>query len=112
MPEAVRRSLWVVAEEFNHYRDEARENGWEDRIGCADNPGPYADWTTPPTEVAAEALCEGCPLRALCREYGDVSKPGWGVWGGKVWMYKRSIYGPGSPGWDASEEYLDESEAA
>lgn len=98
MPEAVRRSMYVVQAEFDEMYAEARENGWTDKIPCHDNPGPFADWVSPPSMDEGEALCFGCPLKKLCRELGDVTKPSWGTWGGKVWVHKRSIYGIGSPG--------------
>lgn len=98
MPEAARRSMYVVQDEFNEAWSKAREEGWSETIPCNDNPGPYVDWTTPPTAEEAEALCDGCEFYNLCRELGDVTKPSWGIYGGKVWLYKRSIYGIGSPG--------------
>lgn len=98
MPEAVRRSMYVVQAEFDSFFAEAVENGWVGQIPCNDNPGPFVDWITPPSNAEAESLCAPCPIKKLCRELGDVTKPYYGVWGGKTWMQKRSIYGVGSPG--------------
>ena len=114
MAEAARRSLYVVQDEFNHMYGQARENGWTDKIPCDDNPGPFVDWEVPPSAEAAERLCAPCPIKKLCRELGDVTKPGWGVYGGKTWVYKRSIYGAGSPGLPDSDlsDGLDLKEVA
>ncbi|WJL95879.1 WhiB family transcriptional regulator [Microbacterium sp. ET2] len=30
-------------------------------------------------------VCGPCPLRTLCRAYGDAARPQAGIWGGKVY---------------------------
>lgn len=103
----------MVAEEMQYYLDQAVENDWTDQINCWGNPGPWTDWdeNDPPTEMEAEILCLGCPLKKLCREYGDVMKPGIGVFGGKTWIAKQSIYGPGSTWFDTHSEIISKAAA-
>lgn len=63
---------------------EAAANNW--RPQCYGNPGPYMDYEDgeTPTDEAAAALCEGCPLREMCAEYAERTGETHGVWGGKV----------------------------
>lgn len=42
-----------------------------------------------PTDREAELMCAGCPLFDLCRTYGKVGRPAFGVWGGK--LYGRDL---------------------
>lgn len=87
----ITRPARVIVDEFHHYLDEAKRGEWEDEIKCMDKPERYVDYIIPPTEDEAEALCAGCPMRALCAEFAAATKPGTGVWGGERWKYGRVL---------------------
>ncbi|MET9341852.1 WhiB family transcriptional regulator [Nonomuraea sp. NPDC003804] len=41
--------------------------------------------------TAAVAVCEGCPVRVECLEYGLALGDAWGVWGGVTLAEGRTI---------------------
>lgn len=53
-------------------------------IPCVKNPELYQDLPDDVTytEDEAEALCAGCPLYQVCRDYGKADRAATGVWGG------------------------------
>lgn len=42
-----------------------------------------------PSPARAAMMCRGCPFEKVCNDYAEVEKPGWGVYGGKV--YGRAL---------------------
>jgi WhiB family redox-sensing transcriptional regulator len=73
--------------------------GWVDQALCATiDPdlwfGEYGG-----NNYEAKKLCQGCPVRAQCLEYGKDEK--WGVWGGLGPSARRALgWGRGRPGID------------
>lgn len=55
-------------------------------VPCIRRPDLYQDLPDDVTytEEEAEALCEGCPLLQMCRDYGKADRGATGVWGG-IW---------------------------
>ncbi len=95
MPPRERRSgsrPQVIAEEMENTLRQATEHDWADQINCHQRPELYADYEVAPSEERAEWLCAGCPLRTLCRDFGNATKPGWGVWGGIAWRNGRKAH--------------------
>ena len=56
---------------------------WDRGANCLDNPNP---WTGDdlPTDREAQALCSGCAVREMCREFAEKHPQEHGVWGGYV----------------------------
>lgn len=84
-----------LADEFNQVLEDARADDWDDQRNCYENPDDYVMFDRAPTKERAAWLCEGCPIRTLCRDYARATKPGWGVWGGEVW--KNGSRNPDTP---------------
>ena len=80
-----------LADEFNHVLDDALADNWADQINCHEYPERYVDYQVTPSKERAEWLCEGCPVKALCKDYARATKPGWGVWGGERWKYGKRV---------------------
>lgn len=62
---------------------------------CTDKPDEWCDYEEDaiPSVKTAEELCADCPVRALCRDAAIARGEGWGVWGGKVFLYGRMYNG-------------------
>lgn len=45
-----------------------------------------------PSAPQAEAMCSGCPLIDLCREYAHADKVDFGVWGGERWLGGKVVF--------------------
>lgn len=91
---AGRRTATVVRKEYEHFMMEAKRNGWEDKLKCHDREYQFALYEFSPSAERAEAMCEGCPMLKLCKEFGKVTKPGWGVWGGVAYRYGQPAHEP------------------
>lgn len=48
---------------------------------CEDREDEFIDNVAP--DADAEAMCAGCPLLQLCRNYAELATPAVGIWGGK-----------------------------
>jgi WhiB family redox-sensing transcriptional regulator len=89
-PVGPRRPAAIVRSEFDHTLDEARANNWT--VNCEEAGGVelFSGYDAPgvktPTPEEAALMCEGCPALMLCREYAQVIKPAFGVWGGQLWQ--------------------------
>lgn len=77
-----KRGVRVVRREFFALLREAKRNDWDHKRNCYGRGEDFANYEVAPEPAVAEEMCASCPIRQLCREYGEVSKPGWGVWGG------------------------------
>ena len=60
-----------------------------DETPCQQNPDywdddlPGTDWETRKSQIeGAKRLCNGCPVKFLCREYAITARESSGVWGG------------------------------
>ncbi|WP_425523021.1 WhiB family transcriptional regulator [Microbacterium salsuginis] len=53
-----------------------------DRPACRDYEFFTADHTGAAQKALASRLCAACPLRDLCRDYAEASKPTAGIWCG------------------------------
>jgi len=65
-------------------------NNWQDEAACKNSP---TDWFYPEgPEVVPEALflCENCPVKDECRDYGVVYEE-WGIWGGLTASQRRRV---------------------
>lgn len=62
---------------------------------CKGSPADYTDYTAAniPSDVEAAKLCSGCPLLQACANKAAAERPGWGVWGGQVWVYGEPYAG-------------------
>lgn len=62
---------------------------------CKGNPKAYTDYTAQsiPSDVEAAKLCAGCPMLELCANNAVATRPGWGIWGGQVWVYGEPYTG-------------------
>lgn len=80
-----------LAEEFEGVLRDASLHGWNEQLNCADRPELYVDFVQAPTAERGAWLCAGCPLQALCRDTARATKPGWGVWGGEVWVRGKRV---------------------
>lgn len=58
---------------------------------CRDRPNAWADYDEEhiPTPEKAAAMCSDCLLLEMCNSAAQVMRHGWGVWGGKVWVFGR-----------------------
>lgn len=58
---------------------------WRPDAACGSTVDPdvfFPDERDEPTQAAARAVCAGCPVMAVCREYA-LARPGLkGIWGG------------------------------
>lgn len=61
-------------------RDKIHEVG----ANCVDDPGKWVDYEVPPSSEEARAMCFGCPVKTLCRQYADAANVSWGVWAGEI----------------------------
>jgi transposase len=52
------------------------------RPACRDYDLFTADQTDAAQQALAARLCAACPLRDLCRDYAEASKPTAGIWAG------------------------------
>lgn len=54
---------------------------------CFKKPEEYGDYDAfnVPSPGRAKMMCEGCPALELCDTYAQVEKPGWAVYGGRVY---------------------------
>lgn len=116
-----RRGLRTIRKEFFFYLRESKRNDWDHKRPCYGREDEYAlyeqahDDDTPdpdgdagevlfvryeeeglPTAEEAEAMCAGCPVLALCKEYGDIGKFGSGIWGGVRWVDGKPVLPEGS----------------
>lgn len=82
-----KRPIKEVRAEFAMLLMEANKEGYDRRFPCFNKPEVYTDYTYSPSPEAAEEMCVGCPIFKECREYGLVTKPGWGVHGGIAYRY-------------------------
>lgn len=82
-----KRPIKEVRAEFSALLMEANKEGYDRRFPCFGKPEVWVDYERSPSPDEAEALCVGCPILAECREYGLVTKPGWGVHGGIAYRY-------------------------
>ena len=89
MATPIKRSATVVRAEYEYMLRQATGNGWEPR--CSDKPEEYSDYDRAKSQAEAAALCEGCPMLALCRENALIVKPGWTVLGGISWKNGRQV---------------------
>lgn len=96
-PEPVRLADPVMRDAYDTFDDAQEHIDGK----CKGNPAPYADYTgkNMPTDVEAAKLCAGCPMLEACANNAVATRPGWGVWGGQVWVY-------GNP-WDGDKTRLD-----
>lgn len=60
---------------------------------CYGNEEQWVDYSEEqiPSRQQAMLMCTGCPLFDICRDYANETTPGWGVWGGEVWIYERKL---------------------
>lgn len=86
-----------LSEEFDAVLDAAAGDGWNDQLNCHEFPERYVDYDEAPTKARAAWLCEGCPLRTLCKDYARATKPGWGVWGGEAWRNGKRVGADDTP---------------
>ena len=84
-----RRPAAVVKAEFQYFLEQSKENGWV--VKCDGKSAEYADYVKPPTAEQAKEMCEGCPMLALCKEYGRATTPATGIWGGIRWNKGQAI---------------------
>lgn len=64
---------------------------------CRDKSEQWMDYDAAhiPTSTEATLMCNDCPLLAACansalaQNKDDEMSPGWGVWGGEVWVYGK-----------------------
>ncbi|CAM3251224.1 WhiB family transcriptional regulator [Nocardioides dubius] len=65
---------------------QAAERVDEDRLPCRVN-DPELFFAESPTDVEyAKALCEDCPVQALCLAGALERREPWGVWGGQLFL--------------------------
>jgi hypothetical protein len=83
----MKRAIREVRAEFKQLLDDANKYGYDRRFPCFNKPEIYQDYTHSPSPEQAEEMCVGCPIFAECREFGEVTKPGGGVWGGIAYRY-------------------------
>lgn len=43
-------------------------------------------------EVNAKLICDFCPVKTLCAEYGIIAQEAWGIFGGLSPLDRRAIY--------------------
>lgn len=81
----IRPSAAQARKDLDDKLDEMRENGNPSR--CYTKPEEYADYDifNVPSPGRAKMMCAGCPAFEECDTYASVDKPGWGVYGGKVY---------------------------
>ena len=92
-PQPIRLEDPVLAGAFNLF-DEAQNH--VDGL-CRDKPERWMDYDAAniPSSVEATLMCNDCPLLAACgnsalaQNADDEMSPGWGVWGGSVWIYGK-----------------------
>lgn len=82
-----KRAIRVVRAEFNQLLMDANKEGYDRRFPCFGKPEIYVDYDRSPSPEEAEAMCAGCPILDEHREYGLVTKPGWGIHGGIAYRY-------------------------
>lgn len=64
---------------------------------CRDESGKWMDYDAAhvPSSIEARLMCHGCPMLEACgksaeaQNSDDEMSPGWGVWGGEVWVYGK-----------------------
>lgn len=86
----------IVREEFEEALRAAKKNEWEDKLNCHGREAEFADREDVPSVQWSDSACDGCPLRKLCREYADATRPSWGQYGGKFFVYGRSAHWAGN----------------
>lgn len=86
-----KRAIKEVRADFNELLMEANKEGYDRRFPCFDQPGPWSDYERSPSPEVAEEMCAGCPILKECREFGLVTKPGWGVHGGIAYRYGKPL---------------------
>lgn len=92
-PQPVRLEDPVYAGAYNLF-DEAQNH--IDGL-CRDNYDKWIDYDAKhiPTPIEAALMCNDCPLLEACANNArslnqdDEMAPGWGVWGGEVWIYGK-----------------------
>ena len=56
---------------------------WRDRAACRDDDPDLFFPDRAGTDIsAAQVICAGCPVRAECHEFAEVTKQVYGVWAG------------------------------
>jgi hypothetical protein len=90
--EAKLRSPRRPRSEFEKMLREASRNDWAP--DCKDRPDEFVMYDIPPTKDRAKALCAECPLLQMCGADARITKPGWGIWGGNVWVDGRLASSP------------------
>lgn len=86
-----RSAVQKVKEEFNQLLNEANKEGYDRRFPCFGKPERYVDYDHSPSPEEAEEMCVGCPIYKEHREFGRVTKPGWGVHGGIAYRYGKAL---------------------
>jgi hypothetical protein len=84
-----KRAIRIVRDEFNALLDDANETGYDRKFPCFNRPDLYTDYDRAPSPEEAEEMCAGCPIYNEHREYGIVTKPGWGIHGGIAYRYGK-----------------------
>jgi hypothetical protein len=84
-----RRGKRVVEAEFEVALRKASIDGV--KLHCEGRADEFVMYEKSPTRERAEVLCAGCPLESLHKEFGEVTKPGWGIHGGVPYAYGRPI---------------------
>lgn len=79
---------------YNEMLKEATMNGWKPNCHRPGAIREFADYTRVPTEEQAAALCAGCPMLELCREYAETIKPHATVMAGVAWDRGRPAVRP------------------
>ena len=63
----------------------------EIRPKCEGRSAEFVDYVSAPSRAQARVMCAGCPLLELCDEAARHRRPGWGVWGGRVYGIPKRI---------------------
>lgn len=92
-PEPVRLENPVYAGAFDNFQ---KAQNHVDAL-CRDKNEKWMDYDAAhiPTPIEAALMCNNCPMLALCansavaQNKDDEMAPGWGVWGGEVWVYGK-----------------------
>jgi hypothetical protein len=75
-----------VVADFNAALDRAKRDRAAPQPACDGRPATFVDYNVPPTEKECRALCEPCPLLAICRASARAQGPEWGIRGGIAWQ--------------------------
>jgi len=88
MPEPM--GAQATREQWEHDLREFRAEGGH--LKCDDRPDLYADYEIhggAPSVAEAKQLCTGCKMIFKCRNFGNITRPGHGIWGGVRWENGR-----------------------